>query len=251
MPWRGRAFGYTRHAEVGRVRQLGLGALHTISLAEARKRALAMRQMVLDGIDPIEASRADRAAKRMAAAKLVTFQQCADQFIAAHQSSWRSMRHRGQWLATLSTYAFPVIGGLSVSAIDTTLVLKVLEPIWATKTETALRLRGRIEQVLDWAKVRGHRSGENPARWRGHLDKLLAAPTKLRQIEHHPALAYAELPSFMSELAMNVKASRPALSSSLSPDRGQHRRGPRCQVGRDRPGSESLDGAGWTDESRA
>ena len=186
--------------EVGRVRQLGLGALHTISLAEARKRALAMRQMVLDGIDPIEASRADRAAKRMAAAKLVTFQQCADQFIAAHQSSWRSMRHRGQWLATLSTYAFPVIGGLSVSAIDTTLVLKVLEPIWATKTETALRLRGRIEQIIDWATVRGHRSGENPARWRGHLDKLLAAPTKLRQVQHHPALAYAELPAFMATL---------------------------------------------------
>jgi integrase len=226
--WNGRiskswVFQYTSPTEtkvkndrvVGRVRQLGLGPLHTVSLAEARKRAAIIRLQIIDGIDPIEASQADRATKRMAAAKLVTFQQCADQYIAAHQSSWRNLRHRGQWLTTLSTYAFPIIGNLSVAAVDTALVLKILEPIWGTKTETAVRLRGRIESILDWARVRAYRSGENPARWRGHLDKLLPAPTKIRQIEHHPALAYAELPAFMASLREHEGVAARALEFTI------------------------------------
>src|SRR5262249_31294270 len=117
------------------------------------------------------------------------------------RAGWRNAKHAAQWEATLATYAYPVIGALSVQAIDTTLVMKVIEPLWQTRTETASRLRGRIEVVLDWAKVRGYRNGaEKPARWRGHLDHLLPARSKVQRVEHHAALPYAELPGFMAAL---------------------------------------------------
>ena len=137
---------------------------------------------------------------RLNAAKAMTFRDCAARYIASHRAGWRNPKHAAQWEATLATYAGPVMGGLSVQAIDTALVLKVLEPIWTTKPETAGRVRGRIESVLDWAKVRGYRAGENPARWRGHLDKLLPARSKVRRVEHHAALPYAELPGFLMSL---------------------------------------------------
>jgi integrase len=184
----------------GRARSMGMGPLHTVNLAEARKRAGEHRLQRHDGIDPIEARRAERLQVRLDAAKARTFKECADGYIKAHRAGWRNGKHAAQWEASLATYAEPVIGNLSVQAIDTGLVLKVLEPIWAAKPETAGRVRGRIEAVLDWAKVHGYRTEENPARWRGHLDKMLPALGKVRRVEHHAALPYAELPAFLVEL---------------------------------------------------
>src|SRR6516165_2727162 len=184
----------------GRARWMGMGPLHTVSLAEARNRAGEHRLQRHDGIDPIEARRAERLKVQLEAAKAITFKECADAYIKAHRAGWRNGKHAGQWEATLGTYAEPLIGKLSVQAIDTALVLKVLEPIWTTKPETAGRVRGRIESILDWAKVRGYRVGENPARWKGHLDHLLPARGKVRRVEHHAALPYAELPGFLVAL---------------------------------------------------
>jgi hypothetical protein len=184
----------------GRARWMGMGPLHTVNLAEARRRAGEHRLRRRDGIDPIEARRAERLKARLDAAKAVTFTECADAYIKAHRAGWRNGKHAAQWKATLATYAEPVIGSLSVQAIDTALVLKCLEPIWTEKPETAGRVRGRIEAVLDWAKVRGYRTEENPARWRGHMDKMLPARGKVRRVEHHAALRYAELPAFLVEL---------------------------------------------------
>jgi integrase len=179
---------------------MGLGPVALYGLAEARARALDARRKRHDGIDPIEARRAERARQRLDAAKAITFKQCADSHVAAHRAGWRNEKHAAQWSATLSSYAHPVIGALPVQAVDTGLVLKVLEPIWTAKPETASRLRGRLESILDFAKVRGHRDGENPARWRGHLAKLLPARSKVRAIEHHAALPYGELSGFLSGL---------------------------------------------------
>jgi integrase len=189
-----------RYMLAGRAREMGLGPLALFGLSEARAKALDARRLRHEGIDPIEARRATRSKARLDAAKAMTFQQCADAYIAAHRAGWRNSKHVGQWAATLTTYAGPVIGALPVAAVDTALVMKVIEPLWATKPETASRLRGRIERVLDWAKVRGYLIGENPARWRGHLDHLLPARSKVRKVEHHAALGYAELPSFLVEL---------------------------------------------------
>ena len=189
-----------RYKVGGRSRHLGLGPLHAIGLAQARERAADARRLLLDGHDPIEARRASRGAARLDAAKAMTFDQCAEAYIAAHRAGWRNPKHARQWTATLGAYASPVFGALSVQAIDTALVMKVVEPIWATKPETAARLRGRIESVLDWARVRQYRDGENPARWRGHLDHLLPAKTKVHKVRHHATLAYAELAAFMAAL---------------------------------------------------
>jgi integrase len=176
---------------------MGLGPVALYGLQEARARALDARKKRHEGIDPIAARRAERARQRLEAAKAITFKQCAEAYIAAHRAGCRNAKHAGQWEATLATYAEPVIGALPVQAVDTALVLKVLEPLWTTKPETAGRLRGRMESILDFAKVRGYREGENPARWRGHLDKLLPARAKVRKVEHHAALPYPELPAFL------------------------------------------------------
>jgi Arm DNA-binding domain len=143
----------------GRARWMGMGPLHTVSLAEARRRAGEHRLRRHDGIDPIEARRAERLRARLDAAKVITFKECAEAYIKAHCAGWRNAKHAGQWEATLATYTEPVIGKLSVQAIDTGLIVKVLEPIWTTKPETAGRVRGRIEAILDWAKVREYRTG--------------------------------------------------------------------------------------------
>jgi integrase len=184
----------------GRPRWMGIGPLHTISLADARARAAECRRQRYDGIDPIDARRAAQQRARLDEAKTITFKKCATSYIASHKAGWRNDKHAAQWEATLATYAEPVMGKLSVQAIDTALVLKVIEPLWTTKSETAGRLRGRIESVLDWAKVRGYRAGENPARWRGHLDKLLPARSKVRRVKHHAALPYVDLPVFLISL---------------------------------------------------
>jgi hypothetical protein len=142
----------------------------------------------------------ERAEAQLAAAATKTFNECASAYIESKKTGWRNAKHVEQWQNTLDTYAGPVFGKLPVQSIDTTLVERVLKPIWASKTETASRVRGRIEAVLDWATVQKYRKGENPARWRGHLDKLLPARSKVRKVEHHPALPYGELPSFLEAL---------------------------------------------------
>jgi integrase len=195
----------------GRARMMGLGPLTLVDLTQARELALAARRQLHQGIDPLQS----RATARAAVVRMMTFQQCADAYIAAHNAGWRNAKHRGQWASTLATYAAPVLGKLAVAAIDTGLVLKVLEPIWTSKPETASRLRGRIEAVLDWAKVRGYRSGENPARWRGHLDKLLPAKGKLRKVKPLAALPYAELPTFMTALRQQQGLAARALEFTI------------------------------------
>jgi len=179
---------------------MGLGPFPLYSLQEARARALDARRKRHEGIDPIEARRAERARQRLDAARAITFKQCAESYIAARRAGWHSEKHASQWAATLSTYAYPIIGALPVQTLDTALAVNVLEPIWTAKPETAVRLRGRLESILDFAKVRGYRDGENPARWRGHLDKLLPARSKVRKVEHLAALPYAKLPFFLASL---------------------------------------------------
>jgi integrase len=183
-----------------RERLMGLGPLHTVSLEEAREAALDARRLLHKGIDPLEAKRAEKAAKALEMAKALTFEAAARQYYAQHSPKW-GVRHREQFMSSLEAYAFPTIGKLSVAAIDTGLVLKVVEPSWATKTETMNRVLGRIAAVLDFAKVRGAREGENPARWKGHLDNLLPARSEIAKVKHHPALAYTAMPDFMAKLA--------------------------------------------------
>ena len=130
----------------------------------------------------------------------MTFAACAERYIASHKVGWRNPKHAAQWPATLGTYVYPVFGSLPVQAVDVGLVMKAIEPIWVQKPETAGRVRGRIERVLDWATARGYRQGENPARWRGHLENLLPKKSKVRRVEHHAALPYVEIGAFMAEL---------------------------------------------------
>ncbi len=189
-----------RFEREGRERQMGLGPLSTISLADARRKANEARKLLLDGVNPIAARKKSITRARVATARGTTFKQCAEKYIAAHEAGWRNEKHRGQWKSTLASYAYPAIGDLPVSSIDTALVVKIIEPIWTQKSETASRLRGRIESVLDWATVRDFRIGENPARWRGHLDKLLPARGAVRTVKHHAAIPYPDMPAFMTEL---------------------------------------------------
>jgi integrase len=185
----------------GREREMGLGSLSAVCLADARAKAAECRSLRQAGVDPIDRRKKAKDEARLDAASALTFKSAVIAYIDSHRAGWRNPKHIWQWGATLAKYASPIIGDLSVQAIDTTLVLKVLEPIWPTIPETASRLRGRIEAVLDWATVRGYRKGDNPARWRGHLSKLLPARSKVRKVRHHTALPYAELPDFMVALS--------------------------------------------------
>jgi integrase len=179
-------------------REMGLGSTQDIPLAEARAKAADCRRLVAMRIDPIEARKSDDAQKALAAARSITFSECAEAYIKAHCAAWKNEKHVSQWENTIETYC--TFGSLAAQDVDTGQVLKALEPIWTAKPETASRLRGRIERVLDWAKVRGYRSGENPARWRGHLDKLLPKLEKRKRVRHHPALPFQQVPEFMSHL---------------------------------------------------
>jgi len=184
----------------GQAHKMGLGALHTVSLAEARDEALACRKLLREGIDPIEARKAKKAALRAETARRITFRECAQKYIEANRVGWRNARHAAQWPSTLEAYVYPKIGDLPIDAIAIAHVMRVLEPIWTSRPETASRVRGRIERVIDWATARGYRSGENPARWRGHLESLLPARNKVAAVKHLAALPYVELPSFMHQL---------------------------------------------------
>jgi integrase len=192
-----------RYRRNGRMREAGLGAAAgptAVSLKDARIKARKLFDLHRDGHDPIDLKRASKAAALVAAAKAVNFKTEAERFIASQEAGWRNAKHAAQWSSTLETYAYPALGSLPVSAVDVNLVLKVLEPIWSTKPETAGRVRGRIEAVLDAAKARGLREGENPARWKGNLDHLLPARSKVKKLEHHAALPYSQISTFMTEL---------------------------------------------------
>jgi integrase len=189
-----------RYRAGGRERYMGLGPLRHVNLSVARQLADEARQLRRAGIDPLEQRRTKRLDEAVAAARTVTFKKCAQDYIAAHRAGWRSPIHVAQWKATLETYVFPVFGDLPVQAIDTGLVLKAIWPIWAEKTETASRVRGRVEAVLDWAATHGYRSGDNPARWKGHLENVLPKKTAVRRVAHHAALPYGEIGAFLAEL---------------------------------------------------
>jgi integrase len=195
-----------RYSLRGKAREMGLGSLRKVSLAEARRRAADYHRLLEDQIDPIEHRRQRRADAALAMAKTITFKEAADTYIAAHRVGLRNPKHAAQWSSTIVTYVEPTLGRLSVREIDTGLIHQVLEPIWTTKPETASRVRGRIEAILDWARVSGYRAGENPARWRGNLDKLLSKRSKVRGVKHHPALPYDDLPAFMEALRLQEGA---------------------------------------------
>jgi integrase len=198
-----------------RPREMGLGPAHSVSLAEARSKRDDARKQKVDGVDPIEARKRAKAEALLAEASGVTFRAAAERYIKAHTAGWKNAKHAAQWTATLEAYVYPVVGDLAVGAVDTGLVLKTIEDIWATKPETASRVRGRVESILDWARVRGYRQGENPARWRGHLDKLLPARSRVRRIEHHAALPYADLGTFMTALKARDGLSARALEFAI------------------------------------
>jgi integrase len=187
-----------------RERWMGLGSIGTVSLVDARAAALDARKICRSGVDPIEMRNAAKAAAALAQSRAMTFDQCRDAYIKANKTKWKNEKHQEQWTNTLTTYVTPVFGKLPVATIDTSLVLKVIEPLWATKPETASRVRQRIERVLDWAKVRGFREGDNCARWKGHLDQVLPALSEVRTVRHHPALPYTQIGAFM--LALKERA---------------------------------------------
>jgi integrase len=179
---------------------MGLGSINDVTLSEARERARQYRNLVKDGIDPIEHRNARVAENLAATARVMTFDAASEAYIRQHRAGWKNPVHAAQWVSTLRTYVSPELGRLSVAEIDTAHVRKVLDPIWHDKPETASRVRSRIEAVLAWSIVSGYRAGDNPARWRGHLDKMYPAKAKLRPVRHQKALPYAEMPGFMTEL---------------------------------------------------
>ena len=174
-------------------RRMGLGAYPTVTLAQAREKAREAHALIAQGIDPIDERRQRLAQIELETAKKLTFREAAAKCIRAKSAEWSNAKHAGQWAATLETYAFPVVGDLNVGDIDTSHMLKILQPIWHEKTETATRVRGRVETVLDWATAHGSRSGLNPARWTGHLDQLLPKPTKVATVRHHEAVPYKDV----------------------------------------------------------
>ena len=185
-----------------KARRMGIGSLQTVSLAEARIEAEQCRKLLHERVDPIEHRKSKRGRQGADTAKFMTFKDCAEAYIKAHSAGWKNAKHVSQWQNTLNTYAYPLLGELPVTEVDVGLVLKVLEPIWKTKTETASRVRARIENVVDWASARDLRTGSNPARWKGRLDKLLPPRARVQKVIHHPALPYEDISSFMVDLRL-------------------------------------------------
>lgn len=185
-----------RYTVDGRARWMGLGPAADITLAEARDAAREARRKILEGIDPLD-HREQEKAKRLEKADVLTFRQTAERYIKAHEAGWKNEKHAAQWGATLAAYVYPTFGNVRVSAVTVGQVMEALEPIWREKPETASRVRGRIENVLDYARARGWREGENPARWKGHLDHLLPARAKVAKVVHHAALPWKDIGGFM------------------------------------------------------
>ncbi len=196
-------------------RHLGLGGFPDVPLAMAREKARKARDDIEAGIDPVARRQAAASALRASQVAETTFKKAAEAYIRAHGDTWKNAKHEQQWTNTLTTYAYPVVGHLGMQHIGQEHILKILEPIWKDKTETASRLRGRLESVIDWATVRGYRKGDNPARWKGHLDKLLAAPGKIQKVVHHPALPVADMPKFMADLRQREGTSARALDFTI------------------------------------
>ncbi len=197
----------------GKSHDLGLGLYPAVSLGEARRRRDQALALLRSGVDPVEDPRRRKLAARIEQRRVMTFAQCARAFIRANEAAWRNAKHAKQWPATLQTYAYPVLGDLPVDAIETPHILQVLQPIWQDRTETASRVRARIESVLAWAATAGHRPADrpNPARWRHHLENVLPARVKIAPVVHHRAMSYAELPPFMAELAAKTGLAHLAL----------------------------------------
>lgn len=192
-----------------RRRDMGLGGYPDVTLAQAREAARSARFEVKSGSDPIDRRREARSALNASKGKAVTFEECGKWYVAAHENSWKSAKHRQQWGNTLAEYVYPEIGRLIVADVGLSHIMRILEPIWSTKTRTAKRVQGRIERIIDWATTRGYRDAPNPARWRGHLDKLLAAPNKLSKPKHYPAMPFNEMHQFVKKLrATDTIASR-------------------------------------------
>src|SRR5437016_8835160 len=202
-------------------RELGLGPLSTtkrdgyITTKEARDRAYRARESLKAGVDPLDAKKALRAAERIEGAKAMTFSQCATEYIKGHQAGWKGQKHVKLWKGSLARYVEPLIGVLPVASIDTGLVLKVLRPIWEAKTKTAVDTRSRIELILNWAKIHGYRDGENPARWKGHLDNALPKPSKIAKVTHLDAIPYDDLPGFMRKLSQVESTAAAALEWTI------------------------------------
>lgn len=201
----------------GKARWLGLGPYPDVTLAEARELAAECRRKLRAGIDPLDEKQAAKRTALAQAVKALTFDECAASYIEAHRPGWKNAKHAAQWSATIATYASPTIGKMAVSDVETAHVMQVLEKdsLWTTKTETASRLRGRIEAILAWATVRGYRTGDNPATWRNHLDKLLPARSKVQKVEHHAALPWREIGAFMVELRKEVGIAARALELAI------------------------------------
>jgi integrase len=181
-------------------REMGLGSLNLVPLAAARDIAVECHRQVLSGLDPIEERGRIKRARQLEQARSITFQEAAEHCIASKKPEWKNAKHAQQWGNSLATYAYPVFGNLSVSDLDTDLVLKAIEPIWISKAETASRVRQRIETVWDWARARKYVEGENPARLRGHLDKILAKTAKVKRVKHHAAVPYKQIATFITKL---------------------------------------------------
>jgi len=189
-----------RYQKSGKERRHGLGAFPTVTLEQARKAANECRLLRNEGLDPIDRKKEVKQERDLKSNSNKTFKECSLAYIDAHKSAWKNAKHESQWRNTLETYVYPVMGDTHVQHVDVEIVLKVLEPIWHTKTETASRIRQRIENILDWATVRNYRKGENPARWRGHLDKTLPKRTKVQKVVHFAAMSYSDLPQFFKQL---------------------------------------------------
>ncbi len=184
-----------------RLREMGLGSVQDVSLADAREAARHCRKQLLDGSDPLDVRNTARSTQATSlASKAFTFRDCAEEYVKAYAPSWRNEKHADQWRSTLSQYAYPVFAETSVADIKAALVMKVIGPLWTTKHETARRLRGRIERVLDWATAHDLRSGPNPARWKGLIDRLVPGRVISAKVKHHPALPYSDIPAFMAGL---------------------------------------------------
>lgn len=196
-------------------RDMGLGSAATLTLAEAREKARECRKLLLDGIDPIDHRKEERVRQGLARAAQKPFKEVAEAYITAQEPTWKKAKQAKLWRSTLQRYAYPHVGDMPVQHIDVDQVMKVLEPIWYKKPETAKRVRGRMESILDYAKVRKLRDGENPARWFGVLDKLLPPVSRVRAVRHHPALSYEEAPSFMAKLVQREEIAALALQFTI------------------------------------
>ena len=185
-------------------RHIGLGGYPSVTLAQAREQARNLRLDVQKGVDPIQQRKAINSQLRAQQSIAITFEKAAQGYLDTHGDTWKNLKHRAQWTSTLSTYVFPIIGKVLVEGIEVAHILAILNPIWKTKNETANRVRGRIESILNWASARGYRSGENPAKWKGLLDNLLPAPGKVSAVTHHKAMPIDEVPNFIRSLRMQL-----------------------------------------------